>query len=221
MSDVARTTGGIPSTVEGAVKGANAILLAIPFKAVKQLPSDLFALLPPDVAIIDTCNYYPVRDGRIDDLENLLCDSELVAQHFNRPVVKAFNSISASSLRSKGTPSESSSRIALPVSGDHTVGKQIAFTLVENAGFTPLDAGRLAESWRQQPGAGAYTTDLTEADLRRVLDSLTYDDRMQQPERRESDLKIKLALKEGPGSDEALRTLRARYGLHMSEIAPE
>jgi predicted dinucleotide-binding enzyme len=35
--------------------------------------------------------------------------------------------------------------------------------LVDAAGFDAIDAGTLAESWRQQPGTPAYCTDL-EAD---------------------------------------------------------
>lgn len=34
-------------------------------------------------------------------------------------------------------------------------------TLVEETGFDALDAGSLADSWRQQPGAPAYCTELT------------------------------------------------------------
>ncbi|MEI2679815.1 MAG: hypothetical protein V9G29_19265 [Burkholderiaceae bacterium] len=32
--------------------------------------------------------------------------------------------------------------------------------LVDELGFDPLDAGSLAESWRQQPGTPAYGADL-------------------------------------------------------------
>jgi hypothetical protein len=67
--------------------------------------------------------------------------------------------------------------IALPVSGDNERMKRVAFRLVEDAGFNPVDGGTLAESWRQQPGTGAYTTDLDEAQLRKALVSLTPRDR--------------------------------------------
>jgi hypothetical protein len=33
--------------------------------------------------------------------------------------------------------------------------------LVEDTGFEAFDAGTLADSWRQQPGAPGYCTDLT------------------------------------------------------------
>jgi len=62
-------------------------------------------------------------------------------------------------------------------------------------------------------GQPACTTDLDEITLRHALDSLTPDDRARQPERRESNLKMILALKDGPGSDEAVRALRAQWNL--------
>jgi 8-hydroxy-5-deazaflavin:NADPH oxidoreductase len=213
LTEVMQETGGIPSTIDDAVKDADAVIVAVPYKAIKQLPAALFVAVPINVAIIDTGNYYPMRDGKIDALDGPITDTQWVAQHFARPVIKAFNSISVNSLRSKGTPSGSQSRIALPVSGDDEQTKRVAFTLVEDAGFTPLDAGPLAESWRQQPGTGAYTTDLGEAYLRKALDSLTPEDRARQPERRESNLRMIVALKEGPGSAESVRALRAQWGL--------
>ncbi|SFF13108.1 NAD(P)-binding domain-containing protein [Spirosoma endophyticum] len=33
--------------------------------------------------------------------------------------------------------------------------------LVDNTGFDAFDTGSLADSWRQQPGAPGYSTDLT------------------------------------------------------------
>jgi predicted dinucleotide-binding enzyme len=213
LKDVAETTGGKPSTIEEAVDDADAVVISIPYKAIRRLPPDLFASSRAEVSIIDTGNYYPFRDGEPEGLTCSICDTEWVAQYFNRPVVKAFNSISANSLQSKGAPAGAESRVALPVSGDDEQAKRIACTLVEDAGFTAVDAGPLLESWRQQPGTGAYTTDLNIAYLRKALDSLTDGDRAKQPQRRESDLKMILALKEGPGSAESVRELRSQWGV--------
>ena len=41
--------------------------------------------------------------------------------------------------------------------------------LVEDTGFDAFDAGTLADSWRQQPGAPCYCTDLTLAELPAAL----------------------------------------------------
>jgi len=42
-------------------------------------------------------------------------------------------------------------------------------SLVEDTGFDGFDAGTLADSWRQQPGAPSYCTDLTRAELSAAL----------------------------------------------------
>jgi hypothetical protein len=41
--------------------------------------------------------------------------------------------------------------------------------LVEDTGFDAFDAGTLAESWRQPPGAPCYCTDLTREEMPAVL----------------------------------------------------
>lgn len=50
--------------------------------------------------------------------------------------------------------------IAMPVAGDNAGDKEVIFGLIHQLGFDALDAGTLAESWRQQPGAPAYCMDL-------------------------------------------------------------
>ena len=94
--------------------------------------------------------------------------------------------------------------------------KRRVFTLVEDAGFTPVDAGPLTRSWRQQPGSSAYTTDLTASHLRDALSSLTSADRVRLPERRESNLAMIMALRDGPGSAESVFALRALWRLPAS-----
>ena len=42
-------------------------------------------------------------------------------------------------------------------------------SLIDAIGFDGIDAGSLAESWRQQPGTPAYCRDLGEDDLRAAL----------------------------------------------------
>ena len=41
--------------------------------------------------------------------------------------------------------------------------------LVEDTGFDAFDAGTLADSWRQQPGAPCYCTDLTREEMPAAL----------------------------------------------------
>jgi predicted dinucleotide-binding enzyme len=154
-----------------------------------------------------------MRDGRIEGLDSGLSDSEWVARRLGRPVVKLFNSISVNSLKSKGRTAGEPGRVALPVSGDDPDAKRTAFRLADEAGFDAIDAGPLSQSWRQQPGTGAYTTDLDAHHLRLALDRLDDGDRKQLPERRDSNLKMILALPDGPGSDQSVRALRRQWDL--------
>ena len=47
-----------------------------------------------------------------------------------------------------------------PAAGDDLAAKSAVLELANQLGFDGLDAGLLAESWRQQPGTPIYTTDL-------------------------------------------------------------
>jgi 8-hydroxy-5-deazaflavin:NADPH oxidoreductase len=74
-----------------------------------------------------------------------------VAERLGRPVIKAFNNIVFKSLLENGRPAGAAGRIALPVAGDRPFGRAKVVQLVEDLGFGAVDAGSLAESWRQQP----------------------------------------------------------------------
>ena len=56
-----------------------------------------------------------------------------------------------------------------PVAGDDVGAKQAVIALLDGMGFDELDAGPLAESWRQQPGTPAYCTDRDATTLRSAL----------------------------------------------------
>ena len=88
-------------------------------------------------------------------------------------MIKAFNNIYAEHLLKKGQPAGSPGRIALPVAGDDAQAKKIVLDLVDALGFDPVDAGGLAESWRQQPGTPVYGTDYDAAGVRRALSEAT------------------------------------------------
>ena len=170
LTALAAEIGAAPVPVVDAVRSGEVVIVSIPEKAVPDLPRGLFAKVPDGVVVVDTGNYYPeLRDGRIDAIERGLLDSQWVAQQIGRPVIKAFNSIYAGSLRDKGLTPGTTGRIALPVAGDRAEAKAIVLRLVDELGFDPVDGGDLGDSWRQQPGAPAYCRDLDVAALRRAL----------------------------------------------------
>lgn len=174
LGDVATATGAKAATVHDAAKAGELVIVTIPQKAIPDLPKDLFAGVPESVVVIDTCNYYPMlRDGALagDDM----IDSEWTATHLGRPVIKAFNSIMASSLTTKGSPRGTPGRVALAVSGDRERFRRIVLQLVDALGFDPVDNGSLANSWRQQPGTPSYGRDFDKAKLTAALASAEHD----------------------------------------------
>ena len=159
IRDLARDLGVSAVSKEEAVHGVDAVVLSIPFGGYAGL-KDLFDTVPAEVTVIDTSNYYPFRDGTISEIENGMPESVWVSEQIGRPVVKAWNAVLAQTLSEKGRPAGQPDRIAIPVAGDDEKGKKLAMQLVSATGFDPVDAGTLAESWRQQPGTPAYCTEL-------------------------------------------------------------
>jgi predicted dinucleotide-binding enzyme len=130
----------------------------------------LFKDVTASVVVIDTGNYYPrQRDGRIDAIEKGMPESQWVAQQLGRPVIKVFNNIYAARLQNFGLPAGTAGRVAIPVAGDDLKAKAIVFRLVDEIGFDPVDAGSLAESWRQQPGTPVYGPDFVADEVQRAL----------------------------------------------------
>ena len=170
LTALAAETGATPVSVIGAAQAAEIVILAIPTKAVADLPRELFANVPSSIVVIDIGNYHPeLRDGRIDAIDRGMLDSRWVAQQLGRPVIKAFNNIYARSLLEKGVPPSTPGRVALSVAGDRAEAKAPVLRLVDELGFDPVDGGDLGNSWRQQPGTPAYCRDLEIAALRRAL----------------------------------------------------
>lgn len=161
IREIAREANATAVALADVVKDADVVVVSIPENVIPQLPKVLFARLPRHVVVIDTGNYYPgMRDEPVGAIESGLTESQWVAGQLGRPVVKAFNSILAHSLATKGQAAGSPGRIALPVAGDEADAKKIVIGLVDDAGFEGVDAGTLSESWRQQPGTPAYCTDI-------------------------------------------------------------
>jgi predicted dinucleotide-binding enzyme len=141
--------------------GVDIVIITIPFGKVTDLPKDLFSQLDANVPVIETMNYFPHRDGVIQEIENGKPHSVWVSEQIGRPVVKAFNNIVTHSFRKFGQPAGTPGRIALTISADNEDWKKIAAQIVDETGFDSYDAGPIADSWRQQPGSPPYCTDLT------------------------------------------------------------
>ncbi|RYE75867.1 MAG: NADP oxidoreductase [Myxococcales bacterium] len=161
-------SGGRAVTAAEAVVDVDVIILSIPLNRIPEV-APLLARVPADAVVVDTSNYYPLRDGAIAALDAGQVESVWVTEQLGRPIVKAWNSVLADSLANKGKPKGSADRIALSVAADRERDRKVGLALVEETGFDALDAGTLAESWRQQPAAPAYCTDLTLSELPAAL----------------------------------------------------
>lgn len=174
LADLAAETSATPVTVEEAARCGDVVIVTIPEKNIPSLPRDLFAGVADNVVVVDTGNYYPQqRDGQIAGIEDGMVESGWVSEQLGRPVVKAFNNIYAEHLLKLGKPPGAPGRIALPVAGDDNRAKFVVLKLVDELGFDGVDAGRLDESWRQQPGTPVYAADLDADGVRRALASAT------------------------------------------------
>lgn len=170
LSELVKETGAKAVTASEAARSGEVVVVTIQEAKVRDLPKNLFAGVPAEVVIIDTGNYYPrERDGLIEEIENGMTESVWVERQLGRPVIKAFNNIYAKHLLELGRPAGTPGRIALPVAGDDARAKVVVLRLVNELGFDGVDAGRLDDSWRQQPGTPVYTKDFDIAGVRQAL----------------------------------------------------
>jgi predicted dinucleotide-binding enzyme len=206
LKEVEEETGAEASTIEDALRDAELVVVTIPMKRVPELPRNLFQGLSEPVVVVDTCNYYPdSRDGTILSLEGKMPESAWVAQQIGHSVVKAFNNIMAPLLASRGLPSGAKDRIALPVAGDEPRAKEMVMQLVNAIGFDPVDAGGIADSWRQQPGMPVYCTNL---DREGVQEGLLRADRSRLEEMRRKNESVMKSFPAGTSPDEVVKAVR-------------
>jgi predicted dinucleotide-binding enzyme len=169
LKDLAAETGAKPVSVEEVVQDTDVLFIVVPEKAIPGLPTGLLNKAKKEAIVIDVGNYYPFRDGRIDEIEDGLTESAWVEKQIGRPVIKVLNSIASNALAEAGRPAGSRDRVALPISGDNPKAKEIVAQLLDRIGFDSVDAGTIAESWRQQPGSPVYCTNPTKEELENWL----------------------------------------------------
>jgi predicted dinucleotide-binding enzyme len=131
------------------------VVIAVPLRAYSALPPEPFA----GKIVVDANNYYPRRDGQIPELDSKSATSTgLLARHLpDARVLKAFNTINYAHLRDRGRPdAPAADRFAIPVAGDDAAAKAVLTGLIDEIGFSAVDAGTLADSWRQEPGMPVY-----------------------------------------------------------------
>jgi 8-hydroxy-5-deazaflavin:NADPH oxidoreductase len=135
-------------------EAADLVVVAVPVKAYLGLPA---APLRGKV-VMDTGNYYPERDGQLQELDSgSLTSSELLARQLpGAEVVKVFNNIFYQHLLNLARPAGATDRSYLPIAGDGATAKAAITQFLDSIGCGAVDVGALADGWRMQPGTPVY-----------------------------------------------------------------
>jgi predicted dinucleotide-binding enzyme len=144
------------ATAEQAAEAGDLVVVSVPVKAFAEIPAKPLAGRP----VLDTGNYYPQRDGQIEELDTGALTSSGLLQRYlpDAHVVKVFNNIYFKHLQSLARPAGATDRTALPIAGDDRAAKAAVTAYLDSIGYDAVDAGPLDQSWRQEPGTPAYGT---------------------------------------------------------------
>lgn len=158
LADMVAELGPLASagTREEAAAAGDIVVVSIPVPAFADVPVAPLAGKP----VIDTSNYGPERDGRIPELDDASLTSSGLLQRSipDAGVVKAFNTIYFKHLLSLPRPAGAADRSYLPIAGDSTSAKAAVTAFIDSVGYDVVDAGSLAESWRQSTGTPVWGT---------------------------------------------------------------
>ena len=176
LQDLTKELGGNARavTTEEAADFGEIVMVSIPLGRIDELPAEGF----DGKIVIDTNNYYPERDGEIEELDSDdTTSSELLQKHLRGArIVKAFNTIWFEHLKTQGdTNLPLEQRRVIFVAGDDQDAKKTVSTLIEEIGFAAYDTGTLAEGGRtQQPDTAIYNRNLTLSEAGAILGSEGY-----------------------------------------------
>jgi predicted dinucleotide-binding enzyme len=156
LADLAAELGPLARTATAteAAGAGDLVVVTVPVKACYDVPAAPLA----GKVVMDTGNYYPERDGQLEELDSgALTSSELLAQLLpGADVVKVFNNIFYQHLLNLARPAGAADRSYLPIAGDSAAAKAAVTEFLDSIGYGAVDAGTLADGWRQQPGTPAY-----------------------------------------------------------------
>lgn len=157
---------GTAVTFDEVIQNIDVLIISLPFNVIPNI-KDKLSQLDEETIIVDTTNYYPFRDGNIQAVNEGKVESIWVSEQIEKPVIKAFNNLLAMSLQN--ITSTDGSKIAMAISGDNQDHKDTVTKMINKIGIDVVDNGELNNSWRHQPGAPAYCTELDKSQLERAL----------------------------------------------------
>jgi 8-hydroxy-5-deazaflavin:NADPH oxidoreductase len=154
-------------TVDQAIGFGDVVFIAVPYGALPQIGRDYGKSLAGKI-VLDAGNAVASRDGAIaGEVER---DGVGITSQKYLPgarVVRAFNTLSYMIFQREAN--RPAPRLAVPIAGDDQEAVQVAGTLVRDAGFDPVEVGKLADATRFQRGAPGYGQNVSAAELRQKL----------------------------------------------------
>lgn len=155
------------ATAAGAAEAGEVVIVAVPFRRVRDLPADRMA----GKIVVDATNYYPGPETRFPELDDgSMSSSELVATALpGARLVKAVNTIWYQHLREHPSAPGTPGRRAIPIAGDDAEAKRVVAGLLDDIGFDSVDVGSLADGRRIQPDTPVYNVRLTRDDVLAAL----------------------------------------------------
>ena len=183
-------TGATAVTGPEIAAGVEVLIVSVPFRQLTAL-KPIIREVASDITVADTSNYFPARGrygaGAVEAILEGQPETAWLQEQWGRPVIRAWNALFAETLAKKGKVDGERDRLAVPVAGDSAESKQLVMRLVDDTGFDAVDAGPIAESWRQQLGNPAFCTELSADQL---AEALSLADQAAYPKRRDAVVQI-------------------------------
>jgi predicted dinucleotide-binding enzyme len=154
-------------SVDQAIGFGDVVFIAVPYGALPQIGKDYGKSLAGKI-VLEADNAVAARDGAIaDEVER---DGIGVTSQKYLPgarLVRAFNTLGYMIFaREANRPAP---RLAVPIAGDDQEAVQVAAGLVRDAGFDPVEVGKLTDARRFQRGGPGYGQDVSAAELKQKL----------------------------------------------------
>ena len=154
-------------TVDQAIAFGDVVFIAVPYGALPQIGRDYGKSLAGKI-VLDADNAVASRDGAIaDEVERN--GIGVTSQKYlpGARLVRAFNTLSYMIFEREAN--RVAPRLAVPIAGDDQEAVQVAARLVRDAGFDPVEVGKLVDASRFQRGAPGYGQNVSAAELRQKL----------------------------------------------------
>ena len=157
-------------TVAEAIAYADAVLLAVPYRALPSIGKEHAAALAKKTVVLDACNPFPHRDGDVAvwarDKGAGLATAELLP---GAKLVRAFNAISWARL--PDIAARNDGRTGMPIAGEDAKAIAAGSELIRAVGFEPVLVGGLAMGRHLVPGT-ALAGERTPEEIRRIAAGL-------------------------------------------------